>query len=709
MSTLRNVTTMGNNKFPLQQVKALSPKFSIASLVVMGVVISTLSSFYLSGWSGGSGARSTTIISVAFFLTFFSYYFWVQRIFLNFPPLLFLTSLLLPSFSIIAGVAVIKRDLSFIVGLLVFISTLGLGKLITEIFAPHSISKYLAYLPVGQLTLLTAYLLVESRVPLFLATCVLMFAGFAAIWREIVMSRNFLAETIIRSQKQQQNSFFRSTYLSLLTLLLIGAHSPILGYDALAIKIWLPKLWSTNDSVFIPTDHLLSGVSGSFSFPVLASIKLGGLSSGNSIQFLSLAYATFILLSYLKKMKSGDTFLTKLLVIALIGVPANLFQISNSYDDIWMMVILLCGVLFAQENYSSISRRQCFFSALVIGSIASVKFSLLPVAVAVVCILVIRVFFVASISVLKKFNFVLITVVGFLVSLIPFYGWKWTSYGNPAWPLYNKIFKAPGVPFENIKFNLPYSKMDYSDFLLSPITTVIKVSQWGEEGAPGSYNAIFSIIGISAILSVIAYYKSPNKVLLIANIAFLFSWLVNFRYSRYLLHIFPISILTIVNSQAQEIKESKIWEKFSKRSFLGDISIFFIGLLCAISFTISNPANSERIPYRHIFSNQTKIDYLEKTNPNFRLIQNLNNSLPQNASVVSPQLFERAWLRPDIKLYHFWEANEEILERSWKVFVTATPLYPAEFYSCRDSVDYEFFTINPPSCEKETLTTDPNS
>jgi hypothetical protein len=609
---------------------------------------------------------------------------------------------------IVVGVAVIKRDLSFIVGIFVFMSTLGLGKIVTQILAPHSNSKHLAYLPVGQLTLLTAYVILESRVTLFVATCVLMLAGFTAISIELSRLRFFLSNTVFKSQEKQKNSFFRSTYLSLLTLLLIGAHSPILGYDALAIKIWLPKLWSTSDSVFIPTDHLLSGVSGSFSFPVLASIELGGLSSGNSIQFLSLVFAAFIVLSYLKKLKSENTFLAKLLVIALIGVPANLFQISSSYDDIWMMAILLCGVLFAQENYLSFSRRQSFFSALVLGTIATVKFSLLPVAVATVSILVIQKFFIRNLSTFKRFKLVFIAFAGFLLSLIPFYGWKWANYGNPAWPLYNKIFKAPGAPFENIKFNLPYSDMGYFDFLVSPITTMINVSRWGEEGAPGSYNAIFSIIVISSMLSILAYYKSPNKILLIANIAYVFSWFINFRYSRYLLHVFPISILAIL-SIGPEFKNTKFSEKLPTRTFLGNFSIFSIGLLCAASFTIGNPANSERIPYKHIFSNQTTTDYLGNSSANFRLIENLNKSLPKNASIVSPQLFERVWLRSDLKLYHFWESNKEISGKSWKIFVSETPIYPEEFYACRDSVNFEFFTINPPSCEKDALTADPNS
>jgi len=472
--------------------------------------------------------------------------------------------------------------------------------------------------------------------------------------------------------------------------------------------LWLPKIWSANDSVFIPTDHLLSGVSGSFSFPVLASNELGGILSGNSLQFLSLAYITLIILIYLNQSKKENSFSANLLVITLIGVPANLFQISNSYDDIWMMAILFCGVFFAQKNSSSENFRQTFFSAFVIGAVATAKFSFMPVVVAAAIVFGIQKFLSGKLGLFQRLRFLTVAVGGFLLSLIPFYGWKWVNYGNPVWPLFNKVFKAPGAPFENIEFNLPYSELGYFDFLFSPVTTAIRVSQWGEEGAPGTYNSIFTIIFLSFILSLIAFYKSPHKIILITNIAFVFNWFINFRYSRYLLHIFPISILTIL-LLVRESKKTKISSKLSRRTSYENFSIISVGLLCAASFTIGNPATPERIPYKHIFSYETTDEYLNKMSINYRLVKYLNSTLPRNAVVVSPQLFERVWFREDINLYHFWESTEEISQKSWKVFITDNPIYPDHFYVCINSAKFEFYTINPPACEREALTTNPNS
>jgi hypothetical protein len=699
---------MGNRKLPLLQDLRELPRVIIASLVFLGVTISTASTLYLSGWSGGAAAKSTTVASISLFFVFCFYYLWIQINSPKFTPFVSLSLISIPPVSIIVGVAGIKKDFSFIVGVLVFLAVLGLGRLATLLFAPSSKLKFLAYLPVGQLTILSAYLMLQSRISLFIITCVLMFIGLTSILIKVIKLKKVLTKVLIGQQEKQPYSFFIPSLLSLLSILLIGAHSPILGFDALSMKLWLPKIWRTNDSVFLPTDHLLSGVSGSFSFPVLASYELGGISSGNAFQFLSLAYVTLVMLIYLNESKKKYSFSGKLLVIILIGVPASLFQISNSYDDLWMMAILFCGVLFAQANSSSNNLGQTFFSAFVIGAIATAKFSLMPVVIAAATIFGIQKFLSGRFDLFQRLRILTVAASGFLLSLIPFYGWKWANYGNPVWPLFNKIFKAPGAPFENIKFNLPYSELGYFEFLFSPITTVVRVSQWGEEGAPGSYNSIYTIILLSLILSLIAFYKSPHKIVLITNIAFVFNWFANFRYSRYLLHIFPLSIVTIL-LLVRESKKARITPKFLRTTSYQNFSIFSVGLLCAASFTIGNPANPERIPYKHIFSYESMDEYLNKVSPNYRTIEYLNSALPRNAMIVSPQLFERAWFREDINLYHFWESTDEISQKSWKIFITDNPIYPDQFYECSNSIISELYTISPPACERETLTTDPNS
>jgi hypothetical protein len=697
----KSIEMISNPNFSLQRTLKKLPKPIVTLLVLTGTAASAFSTFFLPGWFGGSGAMTTTMVSATLFLIFCSYYFWMQFISKRYAPSLILVLISIPPFLVISYVAVMKGDLRFVSGVVVFVALLGIGRLVTQIFAPSSKSKYLAYLPVGQLAFLATYLLFQNVISMFVLTWILVVLGLSSMFFEVYRVREFFKSNVTISQEIQEKSLFYPSIVSLLLILLIGAHSPIFGFDALSMKVWLPTIWSANDSIFLPTEHLLSGVSGSFSFPVLASIELGGSSGGNALQFLSLVLGLLVVFVHLKPKSFSVSLPQMLLLLTLVGVPANIWQISSSYDDLWMMTIFLCGILFVQKNISSTSLRQTLFSSLVIGSVASAKFSLMPVVLVIVTYFAITKFLQKGLGLRRRLNFLIATSFGFLLSLLPFYGWKWVSYGNPIWPLMNNIFKAPGAPFESIKFNLPYSEMSYLDFLLSPITTVFEVSKWGEEGAPGSYNSIYSIILLSLILGIVTFFKSSQKVILVSIIAFGVSWFINFRYSRYLFYIFPVSIVAVFPFIRGPGKE-RVPSNVLKRALSANALMIVTGLIFAASFTIGNPANPDRIPYRYVFSAETEDNYLQQVSLNYRLVTQLNNTLPINATIVSPQLFERTWLRTDINLYHFWEANEEIARNSWKVFVTDSPAFPDQFYQCQRTKNFELYSINPPGCKRSS-------
>lgn len=94
---------------------------------------------------------------------------------------LILVLFLLPPLLAISIVALMKRDLSFVIGAVVFFAMLGVGKTVTQIFAPSSRSKSLAFLPVGQLTFVTTYLLFQNIVSLLVLTWLLVMLGIFSI------------------------------------------------------------------------------------------------------------------------------------------------------------------------------------------------------------------------------------------------------------------------------------------------------------------------------------------------------------------------------------------------------------------------------------------------------------------------------------------------------------------------------------------------
>ncbi len=672
----------------------------VVALIFFGALVSTLSSLYLSGWSGGKGAQLTTLFSVGLFLVFNIYFFFALRISINFSNAFKFFAILAPALAIIILLAIRKRDSSFVVGFLVFISILGVGKFVTDTLAPSSKSKYLAYLPVGQLSVVAIFLTLQYVVPLGLLSLLIVCVGSFLAISEVKRLKNFLNNQIIKSGDLNQNGAFIQVFCSITIILLITAHAPVLGYDSLSMKMWIPKIWASSDTIFLPTEHLLSGVTGSFSFPLLMANELGGSLSGNTLQLLSLLFSAFVLLKSFKRKSKRFSMIQKLSILLLISVPANIWQLSNSYDDLWLTAILFSGVAFAQQNFESLNLREAFFIGLVVGSVVTAKFSLMPVTL--ILILFLGIFHLYKSEVKTKFAILQITgiLIGFLLSLIPFYGWKWMMYANPVWPLFNNIFKAPGAPHEYIKFNLPYSSLSLGDFLLAPITTLINTPKWGEEGAPGAYSTMYSLILVGTIISFFVFRKSNKKIMHLVNVIFLINWIVNFRYSRYLLQILPVA-LVVLTSSIETSREKKASLKLRRSNMISTVSIFLVGIMFTASFTIGNPASPQRIPYRHIFSSSSNDFYLNYTSSSYRLINDLNTSLPKSAIIVSPQIYERVWLRSDLTLYHFWEASPEILAKAWRVFLTEPNTYPEQYYRCNNSIIFEFYTISPPSCTKK--------
>lgn len=681
----------------LRQILALVTLSLIITIFFTGLVVSTLSAIYLSGWEGGRYARTTTTISIGVFCLFFTFYLYLQkksqkRITLNFIIMSFI-----PFAGIVSSIIYYKQDLSFLLGFLTFVSILSIGKFVTKRLMPKSNEMYLAYLPLGQLVITAFYLILEKYFQLKFLSWTLLSVGIVLIvkdWPKNVLRWKEFLETNIDSFREEK---FYPVILGLLGILLVAAHSPILGYDALSMKAWLPAMWVYRDSIFLPIDHLLSGVTGSFSFTLITPTTFSAEAGGNSIQFLSLVYSFVILLRYFARKNQKLTFIHKLSLISLIGIPANVWQISNSYDDLWLMANLLSALMFVQSNFEIKNVSASFHNSLVIGSVATTKFSLTPVVFVLSIILVSQILNSSLIESHKKIKICLANLIGLVVSLIPFYGWKWLTYGNPVWPLFNNIFKAPGAPKEYIRFNLPFSELSLKDFLLSPFTTLFKTSIWGEEGAPGSYLSIYSVIVISCILSVLLYAKLSEKVFSLATILFGMFWLINFRYSRYLLHIFPVALL-VITSFASEHYQFIRDAKGKSRAYTEKTLLTLVGFLCAVSFTIGNPVSPERIPYKYIFSDISNSSYLETISPSYRLIEFLNEALPENSILVSPVIHERIWLRRDLTLYHLWELDSEASKQSWQVFPTDLNPYPAELRKCVDSKVFETYTINPPDC-----------
>jgi hypothetical protein len=671
---------------------------------VIGLLAALFSSLYLSGWSGGALNFETTLNSVVIFLLIQSYCAIINFYFHNYNDYLLLTFRYFPFILLILFHMTIKRDPTWLFGALIFVSIIGWGKIAVQIISPKSNNQFLAFLPVGQLCIATIFLTLNQIVSVRQTSIFILVVGIVVNFGQIIF------KSISRRDNVKSPSLeFRADIdfmkialsispatLGILFLLVIVSFSPILGYDSLAMKIWLPSQWLSQDAIFLPTAHLLSGVSGSFSFPVLMGAVLGTVGVGNCIQLLSLACVAGVVSFFLNNSQKLPGRSSDFLPILFIGIPAYSWQVANSYDDLWLMAVLSLGILFIQSNKANYKTRHLALVSIVLGGVSTAKFSLLPTAAIVLAVYLLQVLM--KIEQPLRRCLATITCIGtFCLSLLPFYGWKWINYGNPFWPLLNGIFHAKDLPPSNITFNLPYFKINFFETFLSPISTIIQPNKWGEEGAPGSYSGMFGLIIIAAIAAIVVIIHERRVAIHIPAVTvciFMIFWIFSFRYSRYLIFIFPLAIITL-NELISTYQTSKryAWQKIRNIPLI-------LGYISAAALTIGNPALPERIPYKYFMNSTSQENYLYENNSDYRLIEFINRTLPKGSSIMSASLYQRLWLRTDITLYHHWEISPEKANYVWRLVSRAdSPSIENKPPFCQSNREFETWTLIAPQCE----------
>ena len=682
----------------LQKYFQLSNLLNIAGFT--GILVGFISSIYLSGWSGGSTFYRTTIFSVLIFILTQIYYrvinYQIQRLNrIEFALLRFL-----PFISIIILESLIKKDINWIVGILVFFSIINLGWICAELISPASKNHMLASLPLGQLLVTTIFLIFNTILPQKFTTILIFTITLTNVIILIFRQKSFLKFEKKLRKIDGFNNFnlvnatlnMPSVNLGILFVFLLTSFTPVLGYDSLSMKLWLPIQWAKQDSIFLPTEHILSGVTGSFSFPILMGASIGFETIGNSLQFLSLLFVSLVVMHFLTISKNFNRQSSPFISVLLLAIPSYAWQIGNSYDDLWLMAIFSLGILFLNSNTANLSRKNMILVTITLAAISSSKFSLFPVTFIIFIVyLCSSIVFIKSIA--KWLTFFICMII-FVLGISPYYGWKWINYGNPVWPTFNALFKAPSLPFTNIKFNFPYLKFDWSDIFMSPISTLIQPNKWGEEGAPGTYAAILSIILISAIATLKFLRTKELYWPGIVTIFFVFFWFINFRYSRYLIPVFPLALLTVQNLLSKYEQKNLLNLFWKKRQS------FALGCMIVAAITIGNPVFPDRIPYGNLFSSQTNSEFLNQKNTEYRLTKFLNSFLPKNAEVVSPTLYQRLWLRPDIDLFHTWEISNQRAQTMWLVLPTELFKFSkSESIDCRPRSEFEGWVIIKPNCE----------
>jgi hypothetical protein len=456
-----------------------------------------------------------------------------------------------------------------------------------------------------------------------------------------------------KSQRITQDSL--AVLIFPLLLLGFASNGPDMQFDSLAMKAWLPRQWHAQDSIFLVLDHLQSGVLGSGAYFLFQGNYLGTSNIGPQFQYLSLLFITAILISVGAKSKKLP--LAVLMAYLFVTIPANLWQVSGAYDDLWLTLLATSGIFTIITFFHSNNQTGKVISivaGVVSASLFLGKLSLLPF---VVVGLLSPLFFPKPTITKLKLLLLTQTWAVFIVSISIPVLWRWLSYGNPVWPLYNGIFHAKSLPHTNEHFNLPMGPLNFRELILAPITSFFHPEFWVEGGSIG----LFSFALASGYMGVTFLFRKrfSFEIFIVGFLALLFliNWWLNFRYLRYTLPIAPLVLITLVS------------KNFQMSRLLTEGKILFLLLLISfpalVAIPTGNPASPDRIPFNTIVGIETTKQYQLRGMPAVIVINWLNaNASPEAKIAGSGSVFyQRLLLRRDLDIYYDWEVTPQNSKR----------------------------------------------
>lgn len=605
------------------------------SLILAGT-LACLASIVLSGWSGAAGFNTLFLQIMSFYIFQVSIWsikiqnskIWLFRILGTLGPL---------------AILIWHNPIKFFVGFLVFTAIIGLGAIYLKLAgAGYGIACQFL---VG-ISLISLILYVSSALSLlntWLAFALVITPNLFLWFRIIHCKEDFLRSIKAAFQEEGFSPLHKPLYWTVFTIYLACALAPDLLFDSQAMKAWMPKIWAENDKIDLALGHTQSGLLSSMSLPQMLANYLGVSESGSIFQLACLVLVLFLLLRNMEKTNTNFVFAATLLTI-----PAFAWQVSGSYDDIWIATLLICAYVTTVEVVKKqIQTKDLILLGLVISSLLAGKLSLLPFGIIFVFYIIFKIFASRS-SVFPKIVLFVATLI--ILSSPPFLQ-KLIQSGNPVWPTYNGIFRGLKVPDVNISWNLPFGPGDFVSILTSPLRTIVNPSGWVEGSSPGLYSASILLVLIVIALSIVNLQTHPELILgvliLSINLAI---WYVQFRYLRYLLPSFIICIYILTSFSTQ---------KFSEFRFSKTLS-FFLGGILLIGIPSGIPAVPERVPTSFAFGNVTTDEYLTKSVWAYPVIRWMNINAENNAKVLSysTSFYQRLRLRSDIDLSWQWEISE---------------------------------------------------
>ena len=503
----------------------------ISSLILAGT-LACFASISLSGWSGAAGFN-TLFIQILSLYTFQVLIWSIKN--QSIEIMLFELGTLGPVFFLIW-----QNPRKFFVSMLVFTAIMGLGGVYLKL-SKAEYGKACQFLVGISAMNLLLYISSGLKVLNLWLALILVITPNLFVFSKIINSRDAHFKSIKSAfQEERYSPLNKPFYFTVFTVYLSCALAPDLLFDSQAMKAWMPRIWAENNQIDLALGHTQSGLLSSMSLPQMLANYLGVSESGSVIQLACLILILCLLARNM--MKTNNNFV---LVATLLTIPAFAWQVSGSYDDVWIATLLLCAfVSIIEISKKQIQTSDLILLGIVVSSLLAGKLSLLPFGAIFSCYVIFRILSTRS-RVFSRIALFITTVI--TLSSPPFLQ-KFGQSKNPVWPTYNGIFHGLNLPEVNISWNLPFGPGDFVSLLTSPFRTIVNPSGWVEGSSPGLYSASILLILIVIALSISNLQAHPELILgvLILSIN-LVIWYIQFRYLRYLLPSFIICIYILTS------------------------------------------------------------------------------------------------------------------------------------------------------------------
>lgn len=603
-----------------------------------------------SGWGGASDFNAFNVKIMSVYVLTMVLLFLVRK-FLTRVRLLFVSVFTLIAWATL--LSILGQNPSFQIASISLCSLLGYGAITQKMFLPDQEMSWASWPILGNLIIVLllhvfSSLKILSLTSVFLIVILgLLFFGFG-VWTLIKKSDKQ------RSSEEVSPAFLAGAYILAFPffIYIMAANSPDVLFDSVAFKAAVPRIWHSNDSIALFPQHTQSGTNGSAQYVLLIGNYFGSAATGSFLQLFSLLFIVAILLRLLNGAEANNALILPLSLF--ICTPAMLWQTSGAYDDLWLSLMVASGVYVTvlSKNLQLLnSNRGLIACGIVLASLVIAKFSLVFFALGIALVLMLKIRRFSAIDRIRKL--LIIAVSALLCLSIPL-GWRWLTYGNPVWPLYNSVFKASSLPVANEKYNMPFNEFTFLDVFSQPFLTFFNVGPWVEASAVGSYSFMLLLIYIAIYVGLRSKNQEDRHIALILLLA-LIAWWIEFRYLRYLYPIATISLFVLT----KRYYLTKAAKSISSTTFL-------ITSTLAISLIpVGNPATPGRIAFNVIFGLESAKDYLDKNVPNLKVINYLNDFAPPNSTILAPniEIYQRLMLRKDLDILYGWEVPNRVIKR----------------------------------------------